>query len=131
MRQEIIDGINTLSLGTFNLSDKLPWDESGTALYLKNLKTIYVSEEEEEDSDEIATLSGLTFGNRVTTVRVYFAVDAKQKPGNFNTVTNAIRDLKDLATITGVTARECDHSNTIEGDVLVKEFEFRFTEFLA
>jgi hypothetical protein len=131
MRDEILNGIKALTLGTMTVSDNLPWDESGTPLYTKNLKTFYVDEADETETSALATLDGLDFGNRVTTVRVFIAVDAKQKPTNFNTVSNSIRNLRNLTTITGVTARECDITGSFEGDTLIREFEFRFTEFLA
>lgn len=131
MRDEILNGLKALTLGTMTVSDNLPWDESGTALYLKNQKTFYVDEADSTESTAIATLDGSGFGNRETTVRVFITVDAKQKPTNFNTVSNSVRDLRNLSTITGVTTRECDITGSFEGDTLVREFEFRFTEFLA
>jgi len=131
MRDEILNGIKALTLGTMTVSDNLPWDESGTPLYTKNLKTFYVDEADETESTSLATLDGLDFGNRVTTVRVFIAVDAKQKPTNFHTIARQVQELRNLRTITGVTARECDVTGSFESDVLVKEFEFRFTEFLA
>lgn len=130
MRQAILDGIESLDLGTMTVSSKTPWDESDTPLYLKNPKTFYVSETDTTDSSAIATLDGLHWDTRTHTVRVYIAVDAKQKPTNFDTVSNSIRSLKNLSTITGVTGREVDSTNTIENDTLIREFEFRFTEFI-
>ena len=42
MRQEIIDYLGTLNLGSFTLSQEMPWISSDQPLYQKNLKKIYV-----------------------------------------------------------------------------------------
>ena len=42
MRTEVLDYINSLALGGFLLTQELPWEADGTALYVKNLKKIYV-----------------------------------------------------------------------------------------
>ena len=132
MRQALIDGISALSLGTFNVSQELPWDAAGTPLYLKNKKVFYVDEpDSSESSDAFNTLCGgqmPVVSTRVTEISVFVAVDAKQKPTNYDTLIPAVRNLKTLATLGAVRSRACDITTTFEADVLLTEFVFRFTE---
>ena len=126
MRQAIYDHIGSLSLGSFNLSSELPWSSSGTALYLKNLKRIYVDVDQITEDLSIAALDGLIINDEITTVRVFFACDAKQLPSNYETIVSGIRTAKSTASIEGVSRRECDVSTSFEEDIVVTEFEFRF-----
>ena len=126
MRQAIYDHIDSLNLGSFNLSSELPWSTSGTALYLKNLKRIYVDVDQINEDLSIAALNGLIINNETTTVRVFFACDAKQLPSNYETVVSGIRAAKNSTDIQSVTRRECDVSTSFEEDIVVTEFEFRF-----
>ena len=126
MRQAIYDHIGSLSLGSFNLSSELPWSSSGTALYLKNLKRIYVDVDQITEDLSIAALDGLIINDEITIVRVFFACDAKQLPSNYETIVSGIRTAKSTASIEGVSRRECDVSTSFEEDIVVTEFEFRF-----
>jgi hypothetical protein len=126
MRQAILDHIDGLTLGSFNLSSELPWSTGGTALYLKNLKRIYVDADQITEDLSIAALNGLIINNETTTVRVFFACDAKQLPSNYETVVSGIRTAKSTASIEGVSRRECDVATSFEEDIVVTEFEFRF-----
>ena len=126
MRQAIWDHIDNLSKGTFTLTNELPWDSSGSPLYLKNVKRIYVNVDQVTEELLYATLNGVCINNEITTVSAYFACDAKQLPTNYETIVSGIRNAKSTADITGVTRRECDVTTTFEADMLVTEFEFRF-----
>ncbi|CAB5225890.1 hypothetical protein UFOVP758_29 [uncultured Caudovirales phage] len=126
MRQAIYDHIDSISKGSFSLTNELPWDSSGQTLYLKNLKRIYVNTDQVQEELLYAALNGLCINNEITTVTVYFACDAKQLPSNYETLVSAIRLAKNSTDITGVTRRECDVTTSFEADVLVTEFEFRF-----
>ncbi len=127
MRQAIYDYIDDLSKGTFTLTNELPWDSSGTPLYLKNIKRIYVNVDQVTEELVYATLGGCSINNEISTVNVYFACDAKQLPANYETLVSAIRLAKNSTDITGVSRRECDVTTSFEADMLVTEFEFRFT----
>jgi hypothetical protein len=126
MRQAIYDHIDGISKGSFNLTNELPWDSSGTPLYLKNVKRIYVNTDQIEEELLYAALNGLCINNEITRVTVYFSCDAKQLPSNYEALVSAIRQAKNTTDITGVTRRECDVTTSFEADILVTEFEFRF-----
>jgi len=127
-RQAIIDGINALSLGTFTVSNELPWTASGTPLYEKNLKVFYVNEAETEESNLFNTLDGEAFAKSVTTISVFVVVDAKQKPANYDSLVVSVRNVKNTTDIIGVTNREVNINTSFIADAMLTEFVFRFTE---
>lgn len=128
MRQEIIDYINTLSLGGFLLSAEVPWEQDGVALYLKNLKKIYVGLTEKTEEAVVRTLDALQITAKVSIISIYFACDAKQLPSNYETLVDDLLAGKDIA-LDGVVRRESDVSTTIQSDVLVTEIQIRFTTY--
>lgn len=128
MRQEIIDYINTLSLGGFLLSAEVPWEQDGVALYLKNLKKIYVGLTEKTEEAVVRTLDALQITAKVSIISIYFACDAKQLPSNYETLVDDLLAGKDIV-LDGVVRRESDVSTTIQSDVLVTEIQIRFTTY--
>lgn len=128
MRTEIYNYIKGLSLGSFKLSDERPFDAGAVALYLKNMKSIYVDQEQTVHETVVATLDGLTINAETTSVRVYFSTDAKQLPSNYSSLVSSIKNGRNVSTIQGVNRREVDVATTFEEDKLVTEFEFRFTK---
>lgn len=128
MRQEIIDYLGTLNLGSFSLSQEMPWVSSDQPLYLKNLKKIYVDRTQYSTEILVPTLNGLDVNADTTTVRLFFATDAKQVSPDYDDVIADLRTAKDADTITGVNRRDCLVSSSFEGDVLVTELEYRFTK---
>lgn len=130
MRQQLIDYIGSQNLGGFILSQELPFSSSGTALYIKNAKRIYVDRTQFSNEPLIVTFDGVQVDSEIASVRVYFASDAKQIPPNYDSAVTSLRAAKDVATITGVTRRECIISTTFEEDLLITELEFRFTTII-
>ena len=128
MRQQLLDYISTLNLGSFILSQELPWEESGTALYLKNLKKIYVDTTEYQDEPLIQTLSGSNVNNEISIVRVYFSCDAKQLPADYDDLVTDLKLGKDIVTDDGFLNRQCNVETNIANDVLSTTMEFRFTK---
>jgi hypothetical protein len=128
MRTEILDYISTLNLGSFLVSQELPWEESGQALFLKNLKKIYVDATQYQNETLITALNGLNINNETSIVRILFACDAKQTPANYDTLISDLKSAKDITTIEGVRSRQCDVSTDIENDSLVTTLEIRFTK---
>ena len=128
MRTEILDYISTLNLGSFLVSQELPWEESGQALFLKNLKKIYVDAAQYQNETLIRALNGLNINNETSIVRILFACDAKQTPANYDTLVNDLKSAKDITTIDGIRSRQCDVTTDIENDALVTTLEIRFTK---
>lgn len=128
MRQEIIDYINSLALGGFLLSTEYPFEESGTPLYIKNLKKIYVDMPEKANETLIQALNGLNINTQLTTVRMYFSCDAKTLPSNYETLVDDLVLAKDITAIEGIFRREAEVSTDIQSDILVTTIEVRFTK---
>lgn len=127
MRTETIDFINTLSLGGFYLTEELPWDSDGNPLYLKNPKKIYVDTTTYTTDPIIQTLDSLTINNETTSIRIYFACDAKQLPSNYDNLVNDLRAVKNID-IGGVQNRTVTVSTDYQSDLLVTRLEVRFTK---
>ena len=127
MRTEILDFLQAENLGVFTTSREQPWSENATPLYIKNLKKIYVSQDQVEAVPLITTLDGMTVPSEVTTVTVYLACDAKQTPPNLDQVIEVMRTAKDITTLPGIIRRECSIDSSYQADILVTEFTFRFT----
>jgi hypothetical protein len=128
MRQAIIDGINSLALGSFAVSSELPWTASGQPLYEKNFRVFYVGEPQSTETTLFNTLDAGVFAKKETSVQVYVQVDAKQKPSNYDSLVTGVRTVKNTTDITGVVSRECDITSSFQADSLLTEFVFRFTE---
>lgn len=128
MRQEIIDYCQSLALGGFAVSTELPFSDSGVALYLKNVKSIYVDVPQYETQAIIRTLDSISISDLVTTVRLYFSADAKSLPANYDDLVSDLRSAKDITTITGYNRREVDVETDYTQDALVTQFTFRFTK---
>jgi hypothetical protein len=127
MRQDVIDYIQTLNLGTFIVSNELPFSESGVPLYIKNLKKIYVDVDQYQAEPIIRTLSGVMVTRDTIAVKVYFANDAKSIPPNYDEAVSLLRTAKDiLPTTGGFTGREVEVKTSFEADRLITEIELRF-----
>ena len=127
MRQTVIDYIQTLSLGSFILSQELPWTDSGTELYLKNVKRIYVDNTTYAKEPIIQTFDG-SIDSDVSTVRLYFSADAKQLPSNYDSVVSDLRSVNNITLTDGTYRREANVTTNYENDLLVTELEYRFTK---
>lgn len=127
MRTELLNYLKDQKFKNFNISDELPFSSSATALYLKNLKRIYVDLEQVSSEPFIATF-GSGVDAEVHSVRLYFTTDAKQLPSDYSTVVSAIKAGKGVTTDLQFFRREVVNSTSYENDVMVTEFEFRFTK---
>lgn len=128
MRQAIIDYINTLALGSFLISNELPWTDNGQELWLKNPKAIYVDVANYESEPIVLALNGLQIQNETTIVTAYFSCDAKQLPSNYDDLVADLKLARDIEAAEGFNRRECVVNTSMSADLLVTELEFRFTK---
>ena len=128
MRQAVIDYINTLALGSFLISNELPWTDNGQALWLKNPKAIYVDVASYETEPIVLALNGLQIQNETTIVRAYFSCDAKQLPSNYDDLVADLKLARDIEAAEGFNRRECVINTSMSSDLLVTELEFRYTK---
>lgn len=128
MRQEVLDYINGLALGSFTVSSDVPYDDSGAPLYIKNVKKIYVDNEQVTVEPLVTALDGPVIDNEVTSVSIYFSADAKQLPANYDTLVSDLKKAKNITTVAGVHRRELDVSTEYQGDLIVNTLELRFNK---
>ena len=100
------------------------------ALYLKNLKRVYVDVEQTETEDFLVALNGLNIQNRVHIIRVFFATDAKTLPPNYDEFVSSLRVVNSIPA-DGFQRRQVSISTDIDNDVLITELEYRFTKLLT
>lgn len=129
MRDNVITFLKTKNLGTFALSQELPFDTAGINLVLKNVKRIYVDQEQKETEPYIATMSCI-IDQEITTVSVMFSSDAKNQPSDYVTVVDLIKSAKEIYKDYGYFARGVDVNTEYENDLQVTTVELRFNKIL-
>jgi len=127
MRTQVVDSIKSLALNGISLSNELPYDESGSAIYIKNPKTLYVDRTQYESVPIIQTLNGLNINNTTTTVTVYLAVDAKNPLTQLDSIINSLRGIENTLVLEGTHTRESTVSTDYENDLLIVNVEYRLT----
>lgn len=128
MRQAIIDYINSIALGSFLISNEVPWSDNGTELYVKNPKAIYVDVANFESEPIVLALNGLQIQNETTIITAYFSCDAKRLPSNYDELVAGLKTARDISPDEGFNRRECVVSTSVVNDLLVTELEYRFTK---
>lgn len=131
MRTEVIEYLDANKVSGYTVTQELPWDSSGTPLYLKNFKRIYVDRDQVVQEPIIDVLNGTGVVNEITTVRVYVTTDAKTAPSNLDTLVSTIKNARMTSDITGVTQRATQVSSEFQGDALVTEFEISFRKLIV
>lgn len=127
MRTELLTYLTAQLTGTIKTSQELPWTEGNDALYLKNARRVYLDEPNTEQTEFLPTLGSLTINARITTVRWYLSMDAKNRNADLDSAITTLGSAKDITTITGVWQRQFDYTTTIENDRIIYEGEYRFT----
>lgn len=128
MRTEVIDYIKTLALGNFNVSEELPREESGAALYLKNPRRIYVDRSQFEETPAVKTLGSLTVYNSSETVSVYFTVDAKLLPNNYSALVDSLLAAKDLNPAGSFNNRTAEVNTEFVNDLMLTRVDLTYTK---
>jgi hypothetical protein len=128
MRIAIYDYLYSIraSLKGLTVSDNLPWVDNSAALYLQNKKYVYVDLDQVSQEPLIETLGGNGTVDEITTVRVYFANDAKILLSNYEDLVALIKAARLTQDISGVINRLCQVSSEYVGDAVVTTFEFTF-----
>tara|TARA_R110000796_G_scaffold66204_3_gene152466 strand:- start:316 stop:741 length:426 start_codon:yes stop_codon:yes gene_type:complete len=135
IRNTLITNLTTTLTGSnASVSSELPFIQSGDVrLDIKNKKTLYIDQENVTKEVLYNTLGAQTLANvsqptaiyeTITTVTGYLTVDAKNQPGDIDTITNAI--IESRLGITGPYSRECVSTTEITLDYITYEFDFEF-----
>ena len=110
----------------FNVSQEQPFEQGGQALYLKNLRRVYLAEPSTEQTQLIQTFGDSDVIQKITTVKAYLAVDAKNRNADLDSALTTMANARLDATITDSFRKEFDYTTTIDNDVILYEFEYRF-----
>jgi len=127
MRTQVIDKIKDLALTGYNVSVESPYDDSGNPLYIKDPKVFYIDHTQTVQEPLFLGLDGLNINNSTTSVTVYFTVDAKNVPANYETTINSLKGIKDTISFDGSVTRNCNVSTSYESDLMISEVEYNFT----
>lgn len=125
-RDSLLNRIATVlnSYSQFNHSSELPFVAGGTPLHIKNMKVVYLDEEQVEVTEFIPTLDNRTIFQSETIIRAYVAVDAKNKPSQTDNMLSAIEAAKSV--IAPVVSVETAQSTEIQDDIIIYSIEYRF-----
>jgi hypothetical protein len=127
IRDDLITQITTnlTSYTEFNVVSDLPYDASGTPLYQKNFKTVYIDEQEDTKTQLYRTLDQGEVFQTDTVVNAYVTVDAKNQPSDIDNVITGILNAKSVVTNTQL--NEATYETEIEDDYITYTFEYNFT----
>jgi hypothetical protein len=125
MRSQILTYLTANLTGSIKPSQELPWAEGNNPLYLKNMKRVYLDEPNTEVDELVPTFESDVL-QKITTIRGFLAVDAKNRNADLDTALATLALAKDVNTITDSFRKEFDYTTSIDGAVIVYEFEYRF-----
>lgn len=125
MRTQLLAYLTTNLTGTITPSQELPFEEGTAPLYLKNLRKVYLDEPYTEMDQLIGTFDD-DVNQKITFVRGYLAVDAKNRNSDLDTTLTVMASAKNASTITDSFRKEFDYTTTIDADRVIYEFEYRF-----
>lgn len=115
---------NLNSYSQFKVSTELPFVAGNVPLHVKNMKTVYVDEEQIDVSEFIPTLDNRTINQTVTTLVAYLAVDAKNKPTNTDAAITAMQAA--VNAVAPVVNVQSIVSTEILDDIIIYSVEYRF-----
>lgn len=129
MRSEILTYLTTQLKGKgVNVSTELPWFSGTEPLYNKNMKTLYIDEEETAQEVIIPVLPpSADVVEETTSVVAYLQVDAKNQPSNIDTIISIIKGAKDISTITSVGDRLVSVETEITSDKILYTITYSIT----
>jgi len=125
IRDTLITGLTAnLASSNVSVSSELPFVQSGDVrLDIKNKKTLYIDQDNVTKEVLYNTLNGDVY-QTLTSVTGYLTVDAKNQPGDIDTITDSIREAR--LGITGPFSRECATQTDITTDYITYTFDFEF-----
>lgn len=127
MRTQLLSYLTANLTGAIKPSQELPFEQGGSANYLRNLRKVYLDEPYTEQDALINTLDDADEVNqKITYVRGYLAVDAKNRNADLDAALTTMSQALRQADITDSFRKEFDYTTTIDDDRVVYEFEYRY-----
>ena len=127
MRTQLLSYLTAQLTGSIKPSQELPFEQGGTANYLRNLRRVYLDEPFTEQDTLVNTLDESSDVNQlITRVRGYLAVDAKNRNADLDAALIVLANARTGANITNSFRKEFDYTVSIDSDVMIYELEYRF-----
>lgn len=126
MRSAILTYLTANLTNTISVSQELPFEQGGNALYLKNMRKVYVDEPYTEQDQLVPVLSGVDINQNITYIRAYLAVDAKNRNVDLDSALTTLAMARLGANIPNSFRKEFDYTTTIDNDRVIYEFEYRY-----
>lgn len=125
-RTDLISQITTniAAHTSFAISQELPFLSGGIPLYEKNMRTIYVDEQQISVGELYDTLDGQTINETTTTINAYLSVDAKEQLTDIDTVVANLLVARNA--IANTIESTSDYETDIVNDVITYTFEYNF-----
>jgi hypothetical protein len=114
----------SLAGSNVSVSSELPYSVGGETLYNKNMKYLYIDEDNIEVTELISCLDNNDVNQTETEITGFLSVDAKNQPGDIDTVITSILNSRNA--ISNQTIRECEMTTENTNDVITYTFNFRF-----
>lgn len=131
MRDQVLTYLGSENLGSFSLTQNLPYDNSGIALYLKNPKSVYVGKDQETTEIFIGILGSDSIDMQIDSVTVYFTNDAKTLPSDYYDVINTIKAAKSLYASNGYFKRDVQLDTEFENDLITTIIELKYYKLIS
>lgn len=126
MREEVIAYLDTLAQNPFPVSQELPFDANGTALYIKNPKRFYVDADQVSIEPFLQVFNGNDFMTETRTATAFLATDAKTPPSNYQTTMDQLQNLKLIAPDTLRNKTLLEITSEFVDDLLVTSVKLSF-----
>jgi len=114
----------SLSGSNVAVSSELPYTVGGETLYNKNMKKLYLDEDNISKTELINCLDNNDVIETETTVTGFLSVDAKNQPGDIDTIVANIINSRNA--ISSQMIKECEMTTENTDDVITYTFDFRF-----
>jgi len=126
MRTELLTYLSANLSGTIKVSMELPFEDSGTPLYVKNARKVYLAEPESTTTQLLALLNGPDISEKQFTIKGYLTVDAKNRNADLDSALTVLANARTEASIPNSFRKEFDYTTTIDGSTMIYEFEYRY-----
>ena len=126
MRTALLAYLTANLTGSIKTSQELPFEESGTPMYFRNMRKVYLAEPAVEQLELIPTLDNTDINQTVTTVRGFLTLDAKTRNADIDSVLTVMAAARNGATNTDSFRKEFDYTTSIDTDRITYEFEYRY-----
>jgi len=125
IRDSLITQLTTnLSGSNVSVSSELPFTSGGEELYNKNMKTLYIDEEQISQETLYEVLDRNNLNTNLSTLNGFLTLDAKTQLSDINSIIANVLSAKSV--ITSTITSESDYETDMDLDKITYTFEFRF-----